>query len=226
MKKGQRNGWIKSHKWVMVPHTVYEMRREMRVREGRQTVIIHPKRYYDTETGKFRLDKLESIKGYTLADIIDDTIHNNMTYGGYPECRWNDQPQEDYSRQYNIPKFVPKDNDWDEEIAKEEKQKTITILVPIKIIEPVRPVYPVHDYSAEREWAVKQNEIERVREKERRAREDAEERERQAQANTPKHFVYHPHHEAVIVSGSEYQHYLDNGWYDTPAKFPKLIIVR
>ena len=34
------------------------------------------------------------------------------------------------------------------------------------------------------------------------------------------HFVYHPHHEPVIVAPEEYQHYLDNGWYDTPAKFP------
>lgn len=34
------------------------------------------------------------------------------------------------------------------------------------------------------------------------------------------HFVYHPHHEPVIVPSEEYQKYLDNGWYDTPAKFP------
>jgi hypothetical protein len=35
------------------------------------------------------------------------------------------------------------------------------------------------------------------------------------------HYVYHPHHEAVIVSTEEYQKYLDSGWYDTPTKFPK-----
>lgn len=34
------------------------------------------------------------------------------------------------------------------------------------------------------------------------------------------HFVYHPHHEPVIVETAEYQTYLDNGWYDSPAKFP------
>lgn len=34
------------------------------------------------------------------------------------------------------------------------------------------------------------------------------------------HYVYHPHHEPVIVSPEEYQHYLENGWYDSPAKFP------
>lgn len=34
------------------------------------------------------------------------------------------------------------------------------------------------------------------------------------------HFVYHPHHKPVIVHPEEYQKYLDDGWYDTPAKFP------
>ena len=35
------------------------------------------------------------------------------------------------------------------------------------------------------------------------------------------HFVYHPNHAPVIVEAEEYQKYLDNGWYDTPAKFPE-----
>jgi hypothetical protein len=34
------------------------------------------------------------------------------------------------------------------------------------------------------------------------------------------HFVYHPNHAPVIVEAEEYQQYLDNGWYDTPTKFP------
>ena len=34
------------------------------------------------------------------------------------------------------------------------------------------------------------------------------------------HYVYHPHHQPVIVSPEEYQHYLENGWFDSPAKFP------
>lgn len=34
------------------------------------------------------------------------------------------------------------------------------------------------------------------------------------------HFVFHPHHDPVIVPSAEYQKYLDDGWYDTPAKFP------
>lgn len=33
------------------------------------------------------------------------------------------------------------------------------------------------------------------------------------------HFVYHPHHEPIIVSAEEYPAYLADGWYDSPAKF-------
>jgi len=36
------------------------------------------------------------------------------------------------------------------------------------------------------------------------------------------HFVFHPHHEAVVVPSTEYQKYLDDGWYDSPLKFPKV----
>lgn len=36
------------------------------------------------------------------------------------------------------------------------------------------------------------------------------------------HYVYHPHHEPVIVSPEEYSNYLENGWYDSPAKFPSV----
>lgn len=34
------------------------------------------------------------------------------------------------------------------------------------------------------------------------------------------HYVYHPEHEPKVVTSEEYQSYLDNGWYDSPAKFP------
>lgn len=36
------------------------------------------------------------------------------------------------------------------------------------------------------------------------------------------HYVFHPYHEAIVVSSNEYQKYLDAGWYDSPAKFPSL----
>jgi hypothetical protein len=33
------------------------------------------------------------------------------------------------------------------------------------------------------------------------------------------HWIYHPENEAKIVSSEEYEIYLKNGWFDTPAKF-------
>ncbi len=35
------------------------------------------------------------------------------------------------------------------------------------------------------------------------------------------HYVFHPSHAAVVVPTTEYQKYLDDGWYDSPLKFPK-----
>ena len=35
------------------------------------------------------------------------------------------------------------------------------------------------------------------------------------------HYVYHPDHAAKVVETTEYNHLLENGWYDTPAKFPE-----
>lgn len=37
------------------------------------------------------------------------------------------------------------------------------------------------------------------------------------------HFIYHPKHEAQVVPTLEYHKYLSEGWYDTPAKFPKQV---
>lgn len=35
------------------------------------------------------------------------------------------------------------------------------------------------------------------------------------------HYVYHPLKGAKLVTPEQYQRYLDNGWFDTPAKFPQ-----
>lgn len=34
------------------------------------------------------------------------------------------------------------------------------------------------------------------------------------------HYIYHPDHVAKVVESSEYYKLLENGWYDSPAKFP------
>lgn len=34
-------------------------------------------------------------------------------------------------------------------------------------------------------------------------------------------YIFHPDYEPTIVDDSEYLNLLSNGWYDSPAKFPK-----
>ena len=107
-----------AHKWMMRPETAYERRRELRVRESRHTLMLFNKRYQNIDTGKFELDRLPTIQSYSLGEIIDDCIHNNMSYGGYTESRYRDSHYSDedsYSPIYNFPKFIPKDNDFDDE---------------------------------------------------------------------------------------------------------------
>lgn len=35
-------------------------------------------------------------------------------------------------------------------------------------------------------------------------------------------YVYHPQHPARVVTSDEAPTYYEDGWYDTPAKFPKV----
>jgi hypothetical protein len=39
------------------------------------------------------------------------------------------------------------------------------------------------------------------------------------------HWIYHPYHQAVVVESKEYERYLSDGWYDSPAKFPTMLQV-
>ena len=34
------------------------------------------------------------------------------------------------------------------------------------------------------------------------------------------HYVYHPNESAKVVESTEYYKLLEEGWYDSPAKFP------
>jgi hypothetical protein len=63
--------YLKSHKWIDVPFTSYERKRELRVRESVHTVMLFDKQYQDIDTGKFDLDKMPIINSYSLAHAID-----------------------------------------------------------------------------------------------------------------------------------------------------------
>ncbi len=92
--------WMKPHQWNMVPYTRYEIRREMRVRESTHTVMLFPRRYQDIDTGKYCTDKMETLYSESLA---------NLSYS----CNGTGYYVNAYAGYYNIPKFIPKDNDFD-----------------------------------------------------------------------------------------------------------------
>lgn len=116
-----------AHKWIDIPHTSYEIFREFRIRESRQTAMIHSKKYYDVDTGKYNADKLETINSYSISDMIDDSVHLHMTYPQttriYLPINSNQPEEEQCLKIFNIPKFIPKDNDFDDECLKEKEKK-------------------------------------------------------------------------------------------------------
>jgi len=105
-----------SHKWVTVPYTRYERLRELRVRECRQTVMAKFDKHQDIDTGKFDTDKIKTMNSQLLNDIMDD---NEFGYGTrrnyYHEIENPVSYVNDGDRKIAIPKFVPKDDDFDKE---------------------------------------------------------------------------------------------------------------
>jgi hypothetical protein len=105
--------WLKSHHWVDVPHTKYERRRELRVRESRHTVMLFDRKYLNIDTGKLNTDKLHSLYCTSLSEIIQDD------YDGL-------NAQTEYKRRFKNESekwFVPKDDNFDEECRLDEERK-------------------------------------------------------------------------------------------------------
>lgn len=122
--------WLKSYKWNLTPHTAYERRCELRVRESRHTCMLFDKKYFDIDTGKFVRDKLAKLNSYSLADMFDDSVHNHITYNDarhhYKIEEEEEAAIEKYSSNiYNFPYFTPKDNDFDEECKQDEEEKKL-----------------------------------------------------------------------------------------------------
>ena len=119
---------LRSHKWIMEPYTAYEIRRELRVRESRHTVMLFDKKYQNIDTGDYDTDRLETINSYSLGDNVDDFKHNHMEYGysSYHRAsggKYVGGGKKDNDTVNHIPRFVPKDNDFDEECMRDEVLK-------------------------------------------------------------------------------------------------------
>ena len=130
--------WHQSHKWIIEPKLAYEIRREMRVRESRHTAMLFDRKYYDIDTGKFNHDKLGTINSYALHEVIDDSVHNRMKYdisGYYYASAYKDNYEAEQPKCLpKIPKFVPKDDDFDKE---EEIKPVVTKQLEINPVEKI-----------------------------------------------------------------------------------------
>lgn len=104
-----------SHKWAVVPYTKKERYDILNVRESAHTAMVHlfGVKYQDIDTGKFYKDKLKTISSDCLANIFTDDYEGADAYTLYARrCR-----------AYSPPRFIPKDNDFDEECRRDEEKK-------------------------------------------------------------------------------------------------------
>jgi len=111
-----------SHHWVTQPHTVYERRRELRVRESRHTFMLADKKYFNYETGKYDSDKIKTLYSQSYSDLIEDD--NDYTGQHLGRSSWAAGKNIYIERQKKYEKFSPKDNDFDDECRQDEIRKS------------------------------------------------------------------------------------------------------
>jgi hypothetical protein len=63
----------RSHKWIDIPSTIYEIRRELRVRESVHTCMIFDNKYQNIDTSKFDTYKIRTLNSDSLVHLIDDS---------------------------------------------------------------------------------------------------------------------------------------------------------
>jgi hypothetical protein len=113
--------WLKSHHWVDEPYFKTERKRVLdTVRTPTLTVMLFEQKYYNPETRKFDSDKLKTLNSLSLSDmIISDDCHQDQRH---LLPRWARSSDHEKS-EYDIPYFIPKDNDFDEQIRKEKEER-------------------------------------------------------------------------------------------------------
>lgn len=88
------------------------------------SAFIWGKRYQDIDTGKFMRDKMEKIESYSLGDIIDDTVHNNMGYSHLHQFRSPDEFREveKPATIYNFPPAKQKKDEFEEDERRDSEK--------------------------------------------------------------------------------------------------------
>jgi hypothetical protein len=112
--------FLKSHKWTDVPGSRYERRYCDSIRETYHSAVIFERKYYDCESGKFIRDKMEKIGSCSLGDAIDVEVGSHHSTNTV--YRQHSMEREEASPVYNFPKFIPKDDDFDDEMIANKKR--------------------------------------------------------------------------------------------------------
>jgi hypothetical protein len=84
------------------------------------TAFVYSKTYQDIDSGKFIRDRMEKIGSCSLGDAIDDEIGSNHSTNRV--YRQHSMEREEASPVYNFPKFIPKDDDFDDEMIANKKR--------------------------------------------------------------------------------------------------------
>lgn len=111
--------WSDAHRWVTIPHTKSERRREDAVREKYFTAITFPRKYFDIDTGKFIKDKIPTIESCALHEIFSEDPYSNGNcdrHYFYRGWRRNTtyEPHEPEKQ-----KFIPQDRYYDDDFEPE-----------------------------------------------------------------------------------------------------------
>lgn len=71
--------------WVITPHTRYEKRCVLNVREPFQTALAWNRRYYDSDTDRFDSNRIKSFNSICLAQLIEyeGEFELSGSYGNY-----------------------------------------------------------------------------------------------------------------------------------------------
>lgn len=92
------------------------------VRDPYCNVYASPKKYYNCDTCKFDTDKLKTLNSLTLSDLTLDEHEDNWVNPYVNQVKKEKEETQSTSIIYNFPKFIPKDNDFDEEERLEKKK--------------------------------------------------------------------------------------------------------
>lgn len=100
----------------MEPGTAYEIRREMRVREPKQTAIAWGRKYQNIDTGKFDSDKIPTLFSQSLGEIMSDNLCGGVE-------KWDYSGAECWPDAYVPFKYPKPEFDFDEEFKQEDEQR-------------------------------------------------------------------------------------------------------